>query len=69
MKISVNKNGQRKEYVVIDHNCKRESCFIPHTSNGMNICRMFDYGQCYKISNNTGPRRETYIPERIRYGY
>lgn len=38
----------KKQYIVRDLKCKRyvDTCFVPFSGNGINICRRWELGQC-----------------------
>ena len=46
MKLKYNK----KEYLVKDSTCKKQvnKCFVPFSGNGINVCRLYELGQCPK---------------------
>ena len=35
-----------KEYLVRDYACKKRDCFVPFSGNGINVCRLYERGQC-----------------------
>jgi hypothetical protein len=37
-----------KEYSVRDYGCKKliNTCFVPFSGNGQNICRLYEQGNC-----------------------
>jgi len=54
MKIKYNK----KEYIVAGSYCKKFDCFLPFSGNGLNICRLYELGQCKYDENIQKIRRK-----------
>lgn len=36
----------KKKYVTAYSNCEKRKCFVPYSGNGMDVCRLYELGQC-----------------------